>query len=232
LIYKGSPTELEQLAKLRRLSVEALRLASSRGLLWFCRLKDGPKNVAAWVITDRTRKNAQARRLDGERWLHMWDADANQWSQVEAARCRKVRGFSGNRASWPVGLEEAQQFDNIALVEGVDLLAAFHFLLAEGREAAVAPVAILGASNRIPKEALNLFNGKRVRIFPHADTAGLRAAATWETQLRSIVAYADAFDLTGLTTICGSAVKDLNDLAHIDPNCFESEADLKSIMSF
>ena len=234
LMYKGGLTELEQLARLRRLSVEAVRLASSRGLLWFCRLNDGPEHVAAWVITDRTRRNAQARRLDGERWLHMWDADANQWSQVEAARRRKVRGFSGNRASWPVGIEEAQQFYSIALVEGVDLLAALHFLISEGRQDKVGPVAMFGASNRIPKEALSLFAGKRVRMFPHADAnhAGLRAAANWEAQLRPVVAYIDAFDLSGLTMTCGSVVKDLNDLVRIEPDCFESEPNLRSIMGF
>jgi hypothetical protein len=234
LMHKGSLAELGQLAKLRRLSVEALRLASSRGLLWFCRLNDGPESVAAWVITDRTRRNAQARRLDGERWLHMWDADVNQWSQVEAARRRKVRGFSGNRASWPVGLEEAQQFDSIALVEGVDLLAAFHFLIAEGRQNNVSPVAMFGASNRITNDPLKLFAGKRVRMFPHADVnhAGLRAAATWEAQLRSVVARIEAFDLTGLTMTCGNKVKDLNDLTSVDPDCFESEPELGSIMNF
>src|SRR4029077_15149021 len=60
LMRKGSPTELAELAKRRHLSIESVRLASSRGLLWFCRLNDGPEGAVAWVITDRTRKNAQA----------------------------------------------------------------------------------------------------------------------------------------------------------------------------
>jgi hypothetical protein len=232
LLRKGSPSEVEQLAKLRRLSVEALQLASSRGLLWFCRLTDGPEKVAAWLITDRTRRNAQARRLDGERWHYTWDADARQWIPVEPDRQRKVRGFAGNQASWPVGIEEAKRFASIAILEGVDLLAAFHFLIAEDREGAVAPVAMLGAGTRIPNDALPLLAGKRVRIFPHVDDAGLRAAARWEAQLRPVVAHVNAWDFTGLTMLDGSPIQDLNDLASLDPDCFESEPELRVMMTF
>jgi hypothetical protein len=233
-LHQGTKRDLAHLAEQRRLSVDALRLASNRGLLWFCHLKDGPETEKAWIITDRTRRNAQARRLDGERWHHAWDTNAKQWAPVEPERRRKVRGFTGNQASWPIGIEEAKPFDSIAILEGIDLLAAFHFLIAEARENAVAPVAILGASNRIPDGVLKLFTGKRVRIFPHSDAnySGLRAAVNWETQLRPIVASIDAFDFTGLTKICGSAVKDLNDLTSIDPDCFESEPELRSLMTF
>jgi hypothetical protein len=231
-LHKGSARDLAQLARVRSLGIEALQLANSRGLLWFCDLRDGVEALRAWVITDRTRRNAQARRLDGEHWRHVWDADPKQWRQVEPEKRPKVRGFTRNQSSWPIGIEEAQSFNRIALVEGVDLLAAFHFLLAEGREAAVAPVAILGASNRIPNDALNLFTRKRVRIFPHADAAGIRAAAFWESQLLPIVAGIDAFDFSGLTTTGGKPVKDMTDLASVNPDCFEQEPALQSMMSF
>jgi hypothetical protein len=230
----GSGSELAQLARRRNISVEALSLASGRGLLWFCNLEDGPSTVSAWVITDRTRKNAQARRLDGQRWRHSWDAEARQWFEVEPERRRKVRGFTGNQASWPVGIEEAQRFDSIAILEGVDLLAAFHFLIIEGREEQVGPVAILGASNLIPGDVLKLFAGKRVRMFPHADAnnAGLRAAANWEAQLLPIAAGVDAFDFTGLVQIGGDPVKDLNDVTNIDCDCLENERAVWSMMNF
>lgn len=234
-LHSGTAAEFTWLSECRRVSVDALKLASSRGLLWFCDIADGPDSVRAWVLADRTRKNAQVRRLDGERWHHAWDADAKSWLLVEPQqRRRKVRGFTGNQACWPVGLEEAQPFKSIAILEGADLLAAFHFLIAEGREDAVAPMTILGASNRIPNDALKLFTGKRVRIFPHADSnhAGLRAAANWETQLRPVVASVDAFDFTGLIQIGGSGVKDLNDVTNIDPDCFEAERDTWSMMNF
>jgi hypothetical protein len=107
-----------------------------------------------------------------------------------------------------------------------------HFAIAESRETAVAPVAMLGASNRIPAEVLELFTRKRVRIFPHTDAAGLRAAATWETQLRPFVDGIDAFDFSGLTMTCKKPIKDLNDLTSIDPDCFEREPALQSMTSF
>jgi hypothetical protein len=187
------------------------------------------------VITDRTRRNAQARRLDGQRWHYAWNVETQQWFPVEPThRRRKVRGFLGNRASWPVGLEEAQPFAGIALVEGIDQLAAFHFLIAEGREDRVAPVAMFGATNRLRDDILKLFAGKRIRIFPHIDGngTGLRAAVAWESQLRSVAMHVDAFDLSGLRMTCGNAVKDLNDLTSVDPDCFESEPELRSLMNF
>jgi hypothetical protein len=231
-LQKGNVIEFMQLSDCRRVSVDALKLASDRGLLWFCDMADGPGTVRAWIIADRARRNAQARRLDGKRWQHAWDAESKQWLQVEPDRQRKVRGFTGNQANWPVGIEEARGFDCIAILEGVDLLAAFHFLISEDRENAVAPVAILGASNQIPGDVLRLFAGKRVRLFPHADAAGLRAAANWEAQLLPVAARVDAFDFRGLLQCGGVPVKDLNDLTSIDCDGFDAEPALLSLMTF
>jgi hypothetical protein len=233
-LHVGTAIELNTLAVSRNISHEAVSLARDRELVHFCDLNDGPELLRAWVLTDRTRRNAQARRLDGDRWHHQWNADAKDWLLVEPEHRKKVRGFTNNQASWPVGIEEAGPFHKIAIVEGVDLLAAFHFLLAEERKDRVAPVAILGASNRIPEDALALFAGKRVRIFPHVDQnhAGLNAAANWEAQLRPIVERIDAFDFAGLVQSGGADVKDLNDLTNIDPDCFDAERAVWSLMDF
>jgi hypothetical protein len=230
----GSAIELKALAASRNVSLEAVCLARDGGLVHFCDLNDGEDLLRAWILTDRTRRNAQARRLDGDRWHHQWNSDAKDWLLVEPEQRKKVRGFINNRASWPVGIEEAGEFQSIAVVEGVDLLAAFHFLFAEERERHVAPVAILGASNRIPADALTLFGGKRVRIFPHVDPnhAGLNAAANWEAQLRPVAESVDAFDFAGLMMTGGAGVKDLNDLTNIDPDCFEAERAVWSLMDF
>ena len=68
----------------------------------------------AWIITDCRRMNAQARRLDGEGWEHRW-------------RSQKAWTLPGSIGALPIGLYEALDFPNIALVEGgPDLLAAFH----------------------------------------------------------------------------------------------------------
>ena len=112
----------------------------------------------------------------------------------------------------------------IALVEGApDLLAAHHFIHAEERERDVAAVAMLGASQRIHADALPLFTGKRVRIYPHLDDAGQRAVERWTAQLESVNAVVDCFDLTGIPKTDGQTVKDLNDLTSLSIDVFDPE---------
>ncbi len=234
VLEKCEAAELRSLAISRNVSFEAVQMASDRGLLHFCRLTDGPVLVRSWVLCDQTRRNAQARRLDGRRWQHRWDPDAKDWIVVDPQQQKKVRGFRGNQAAWPVGIEEARDYPAIAIVEGVDLLAAFHFIHAEEREDHVAPVAILGAGNRIPEDAIKLFAGKRVRIFMHLDAnhAGLRAAATWQEQVETIADQVDGVDFTGAIQSNGNPIKDLNDCTSIGADSFESQRALWSMMTF
>src|SRR5207249_3940491 len=117
------------------------QLAGERGLLWFASLK--PRRALltcpAWIITDCERVNAQARRMDGQKWD---DIEAKAWT------------LPGSWASWPIGIREAQPFRCIALAEGApDLLAACHFIMCEDQERNCAPVAMLGASQRIHAQA-------------------------------------------------------------------------------
>jgi hypothetical protein len=120
----------------------------------------------------------------------------------------------------------------VALVEGgPDLLAAHCFIVAEGREKDVAAVGMMGGANHIPEDALLFLAKKRVRIFPHIDPAGQAAAVRWTEQLERVGCEVDAFDLSGLRRADGADVKDLNDLALIDADCFEAErGDLERIL--
>ena len=118
----------------------------------------------------------------------------------------------------------------IALVEGApDLLAAHHFIHAEEREQDIAAVCITGATMNIHEDALPQFTGERVRIFPHLDEAGQEAARRWTKQLESVGATVDCFSLDGITGTNGQPVKDINDLASLDADNFESDHDLWSI---
>ena len=72
--------------------------------------------------------------------------------------------------------------------------------------------------------ALRLFQGKRVRIFPHYDADGFDAARRWEAQLQSVGAVVDCFDCSGLTKSDGGTVSDLNDLCLLDGQS-DAEAD-------
>jgi len=210
----GSREDVRRLSELRNLSPAALDLAIERGLLWFYDSSEG----RAWLITDSARRNAQARRLDGQPW---------EWNS------KKAWTLGGSQASWPIGLPESEPFPAIALCEGgPDFLAAFHHALASNAEN-VAPVCIIGASLSIPAECLPSFARKRVRIFVHADAEGMRAAQKWAGQLRGVGAEVDGFNFDGLTRSDGEPVSDLCDLASIDPDSWERERDaVENCMNF
>ena len=210
--HKGSVEEIATLARLRCVSIEGLNLASERGLLFFATVKNCP----AWVVADAARVNAQARRLSGGTWDHLQGA--------------KSYTLPGSWAAWPVGIMESEHFPFIALVEGSpDLLAAHHFMLAESRLNCAA-VAVLGASQRIHKEALPMFAGKRVRIFGHADDPGRKAVAVWASQLTAIGADVDACSFAGLRKADETAIKDLNDCTSVHPDEFEAERSLWNLL--
>ena len=211
---RGTAADFRRLARLRNLSPEGIQLAGGRGLLWFAELR----GFDSWIVTDGERLNQQARRMDGGTWAHLPD-HPKAWT------------LRGSWASWPIGAKEAKPFEKVALVEGgPDLLATFHFIYCEDREAEVAPVAILGAANSIPEDALQLLGGKIIRLFPHTDEAGREAAERWARQLASVGAEVDAFDFAGLHQMNGAPVGDLNDLAYISPDDFEAERETWGVM--
>jgi hypothetical protein len=141
--------------------------------------------------------------MDGKRW-----------------RADNTKSFilRGSHATWPLGIGEAASFRNVLLCEGApDLIAAFHFMAAQGRQTDCAPVAMLSGNYSIPADALSLFTGKRVRIYAHDDETGYRAASRWAAQLGACGADVDAFSFARLRTRDGEPVKDLNGFAHAQP---------------
>ena len=216
------PAEMEQLAQVRGLSVDAVRIAAHDMRLigvtdWPQFEHDGvwrkrlPCHLS-WCLTDATRNTAEFRRLDGKKYLRADGGEIKAWS---------TRG-----KNWPIGAAAMGERLCVLLVEGgPDLLAAYHFLHGFGMLKEVAVVAMLGASNRIREEALPFFEGKRVRIMMDADavredgsTPGREAAARWTSQLLSYGAVVETFSLAGLTRLDGEPVKDVNDLALCGPD--------------
>jgi len=209
--------ELRKLAALRYVSIEACEAAAERKHLFFT-IWNGAR---CWLITDCTRHSAQLRRLDGKEFRR---ADG------ETVKALTIRGSC---ASWPIGAPDVTDADRVILCEGGgDFLAAYHFEVVEETLAAVQPVAMLGAAQRIAPEALVRFVGKRVRIFPHLDSAGSAAALRWETQLRAAKIDAHCFDLAGLIRADDVPVKDLNDLTRIAPDDFEQNRELQTLTTF
>lgn len=198
--------ELETLAALRGVTVETLKAAESCGLLRFAEWA----GRVAWCVCDPGGRIAEGRRLDGK----LWEA-------YKMLPARKCHAWGGGK-DWPVNLEAAAQCGKMLLVEGgPDVLAALEIVRREGVAESVGVVGILGAGNtRLDAAALPFFRGKAVRLFPHADEAGRKAAKEWARLLLDAgAARVDAFDLTGLMRADGEPGKDLCDVLNIAPEC-------------
>lgn len=187
--------EISALATLRHIPATAgLELASQCGQLFHAEVYDDGFRPDCWVITDGSRQNAQARRLDGR----LFDS-------IDA----KAKTITGCRASWPIGLADLQPHHAVLLVEGgPDFLAAWHLIWENDLTKTHRPVAMLGAGNQIPDDALPLFAGRDVQIFPHRDAnmAGAHAAVRWRDTLTAVTT----------ATISTLPTKDLNDLVQAE----------------
>ncbi len=205
--------EMLAIIKLRGWPMDAgLELLTRRGLLWQGNVFDGGEHHPAWIVTDSARRNAQARRLDGQPW--------------QGIKGAKAKSLPGSQASWPIGAPEIGARPFVMLCEGgPDFLAALLVAWFESERMAgfsvehAAPVCLCGAGQTIPPDALDFFTGKHVRIFIHADDEGNAAAKRWAAQLYQARAKSvDGFDFAGLTRPDGQPVKDLADFAKLlDP---------------
>ncbi|MBI3869295.1 MAG: hypothetical protein HY299_12300 [Verrucomicrobia bacterium] len=209
-LRRGKAEEHRKLCELRGFDLQALQMAQDRGFLFFAELW----GIAAWCLTDPARELYEFRRMDGR----MWPA----FGRLAERKAHCI----GSGKSWPIGTRETAGFQQVVWVEGApDFLAALHFTHREGKAAIVAPVAVLGAGNqRLSSEALAYFRGKRVCIYPHADSAGHEAMVAWARALKaSGVDRVTAFDLSGLVKADGSQGKDLADVCGIGADCFETQ---------
>lgn len=190
----GTEEQLRRLSGLRSISVEALKLAAERGFLIF-----GARfNREVFGLKDQSGRLAEVRRLDGQ-----------LFPAYGSLPQHKSHTLPGSTKSWPLGLIESAAAPNIVLTEGLpDFLAAFDFLLREGKVNMVAPVTMLSASTSIEGGALNHFHNKRVRMFPHHDEAGIKAAHRWTSQLRAVTEEIDYWDF--------SQFPNINDLADLN----------------
>lgn len=195
-LRRGTAEELAALARLRALPVAALRLADERGFLHF-----GQQwGHAFWCITDGARRGCELRRADGELWPGFGEVPP-----------RKAHCY-GDKA-WPVGLQEAEAFANVLLVEGVgDFLAAHAVIDGEGRAADMAALCCMGAGVKLSPEVAERLAGKRVRIVPQMDEPGQRAALQWARSLRDAGAVVDGFSLSGIVDSMGQPINDLGDV--------------------
>jgi len=162
---------------------------------------------------------AEARRIDGK----LFPALRSKGLELGERKAHTIRG---SRKSWPVGilpaLEYRSKFNAIGLTEGgPDFLGLLHFALLQNRTD-IQPVAVLGrgqARRGFHADTLELFRGRRVRIYPHVDSdgGGLEQAKVWAAELGAVGCEVDLFMLDGLQKIDGSPIKDLIDCVQIGP---------------
>jgi hypothetical protein len=201
--------EMDTITRLRGWPLFAgLELLTQRGLLWQGAVFDDGREWSAWIVTDATHRNAQARRIDGETW--------------QGIGGKKAKTLPGADPSWPIGAADIGERPLVLLCEGQpDYCAALLVAWFEGLPVdRVAPVCMTGAGNAIHADALPLFAGKRVRIAVHADEQGREAGERWAAQLYRAGAVAvDGVHFEGLTKRDGQPVKDLADFATLlDPD--------------
>lgn len=185
-----------------------MELAQDMGTLVFGRVC----NIPSWVLTDASGLCAEGRRLDGE----LYPAITTKRHDLGE---RKAHTLRNSKKNWPVGIlpnAAYRDFDAIALVEGgPDYLAVLHFMLRQNRTG-ILPVAMLGRGQGlggIHHDALELFKGKRVRIYPHADPdgGGYQCAQAWAEQLKQVNADVDFFVFKHMRKWNYARIKDLND---------------------
>jgi hypothetical protein len=216
-LRKATRAELQRIADSRKIDVRAVDLAQDLGTLRVgevCRYE-------SWVLLDESGLCAEGRRLNRKPYPALAIAGKIKLSE------RKAHTLRGSRKDWPVGILPAKEYrqsvEAFLLVEGgPDYLAALHFTLRQKRRG-VLPVAMLGRGQGLRglhPESLEHFRGRRVRIVPHDDPDGgsYLSAARWAKQLRAVGAAVDYFNLKGLLTANGKAVKDLNDCCELATN--------------
>lgn len=219
----GTPEERAALATLRGFTVDGVELAERRGLLHFGTY-DGAapwrqhwRGLPFWAVAHPARL-AELRRLDGGRW-----------PEKDGTPSHRKAHTVGNGKDFPIGIIEAAPFPVVALCEGApDLIAAHDLAIQMGNADRVAVCAVLGAGvHRLAAECLPCFQAKHVRIFPHCDESGMKAARHWATQIKEAGAVVvDAFDLSGFTTKAGTTGKDLADLLNIDPRSLRTNPEI------
>lgn len=181
----GEPddNDFEAIIKSRELPTDAeagLRLAHDVGVLQFSKVC----GFFSWIVTDKSRRIAEARRLDGWDYLDTSDGRLPE---------RKAHTLRGSSKSWPCGLlpafsdtrlEHLQKF-HFVLVEGSpDLLSAYALLaVMPMNELEFHPLAMLGAGAEIHDDALKLLAGRHGIILAHGDPAGAKAGKAWAEQL-------------------------------------------------
>ncbi|KXU37858.1 hypothetical protein AXK11_01510 [Cephaloticoccus primus] len=216
-LRRPTAEELATIARVRGWPhADGLEVLAQREMLFTCSLWDDGREWPAWLVTDPTRRNAQARRMDGQVWRSIGSGNA------------KARSVTGTTAKRCIGASLiGEQTKEVWLMEGTpDLCAAPILAKGVGLDLnTLAFVCMTGAGNDLHAEDLPHFRGKPVVIAVHNDIPrgeGAKAAQRWAAQLRA----AGAGPVTGFD-FSAYACKDLSDYLALERRAKESAAQVK-----
>ena len=187
----GEACDYEALSSLRGISIPALKLAASRGLLRFgCYAQE-----RAWVVVDSEMRNLQYRPLRPGLWFGKHKA-------------LSARGASTKSV---MGVGQLSFASRVHVVEGgPDLLAAHEVMMWSNPSNLdeVAAVAFLGASIDPSGEDCERFRGKDLVVWAHSDKPGIESAGR---KRATLISYARSVTVLSAADLIPGA-KDLNDI--------------------
>ena len=191
----GAYEQIEKLSQLRSISVEGLLFAQERGVLVFGK----PWGFEVYAVRDQSGRLIEARCLNGYNFGASGDLPV-----------RTSHVLNGSQLDWPLGILEANGCEYLALTQGsIEFLTLHQYVVQERAQGRVGPVSML-SSNLISSDALELFKGKHVRIYPSQDKAGIEARDKWIKQLQLAGARKiEQFNFSAFQSVDGHAVKDL-----------------------
>jgi hypothetical protein len=167
-----SAERLRQIATDRGWHTDAgLEVLVERGLLLVGEIYDDGTTHHAWIATDPSRANAQARKFDRGVWHGIGGSKAKSLSGTTASRCIGASVIGERPTVWLMeGTPDLCAAPIVARLAGLDL-------------DQLAFVCITGAGNALHPQDLRHFIGKRIVIAVHSDGAGAGAGARWASQL-------------------------------------------------
>jgi hypothetical protein len=195
-LFTPTPERLRQIAASRGHSADGMEVLVERGMLFTAEVWDDGQTWPAWVCTDPSRANAQARKMD-----------RGVWTGIGGKKPKSLNAHGGRS----IGACAIGNRPEVWLVEGTpDLCAAPIVARLAGLDLdQIAFVCITGAGNSIHADDLLHFAGKIVTIAVHNDTdhgKGAEAANRWAAQLYQ----AGAREVVGFD-FAGTGGKDLSD---------------------
>lgn len=205
-LRRGTTYEMYELAELRGIGFNGIKLAHDRGHLRFTSSKAG----IIWALADLRGSFRQDRLLSGKK--------------IRLKNGESVKTRTLGKLSEPLGINDISSFQCVLIVEGGPDFLAANFLISQTRkEELYGVIGMLGAHQILTSKQVELLRGKRVRIFPHMDEAGLKGAKNWQSALLLEGVDSDIYDFDSITRDDGQLVTDLNDLLQVGVDDWEND---------